>query len=77
MELDIATLISQYAFPIVACVVMAWYVKYTGDQNRSDLLNIRKEHEQETDKLAEAINNNTLAITKLLTLLGDHYEENN
>ena len=76
MTIDIMTLISQYAFPIVACVVMAWYVKYTGDQNRSDLLNIRKEHEAETDKLAEAINNNTIAITKLVALLGDHYDEN-
>lgn len=70
--MDIATLIGQYAFPIVACVVMAWYVKYTGDKNREDLLSIRKEHEQETDKLAEAINNNTIALTKLVSLLGDN-----
>ena len=75
MSIDIATLLGQYAFPIVACVVMAWYVKYTGDQNRSDLLTIRKEHEEETDKLATAINNNTIALTKLIAILGDRYHE--
>lgn len=77
MNVDIATLLGQYAFPIVACVAMAWYVKYTGDRNREDLLNIRKEHEQETDKLAEALNNNTVALTKIVTLLGDINENNN
>lgn len=77
MSADIATLLSQYCFPIVACVVMAWYVKYTGDRNREDLLAIRKEHEQETDKLAEALNNNTVALTQIVTLLGEHYEKNN
>lgn len=70
MGLDITTLIGQYAFPIVACIVMAWYVKYTGDNSRADMAELRKEHEEETDKLTEAINNNTVALQKLLVYFG-------
>jgi len=74
MNIDIATLIGQYAFPIVACVVMAWYVKYTGDQNRADLNATRSAHEEEIDKLTEAVNNNTKAIEKLLIFIGGKNE---
>lgn len=74
MDMDIATLIGQYAFPIVACVVMAWYVKYTGDQNRTDLNATRIAHEEEIDKLTEAVNNNTKAIEKLLIFIGGKNE---
>lgn len=74
MSIDIATLIGQYAFPIVACVVMAWYVKYTGDQSRADLNSTRSAHEEEIEKLTEAVNNNTRAIEKLLIYIGGKNE---
>jgi hypothetical protein len=57
--------IGQYAFPIVACVVMGWYVKYIQDNYRTDISNISSRHKEEMDKVTEALNNNTQAIQKL------------
>ena len=34
--MDIATLLSSYAFPVVACIVMAIYVKEITQNNRED-----------------------------------------
>ena len=57
--------IGQYAFPIVMCVMMAWYVKYTEDKHREDITNLNKEHRAEMADVTEAIKNNTLAIQHL------------
>lgn len=66
MEIQaILTAISSIGFPIVACIGMAWYVKYQTDRNSEELKAIRKEHNDEIAKVTEALNNNTLAIQKL------------
>lgn len=57
--------IGQYAFPIVACVIMGWYVKYIQDNYRQDISSISSRHKEEMDKVTEALNNNTQAIQKL------------
>ena len=57
--------IGQYAFPIVACVVMGWYVKYIQDNYRKDISDISSRHKEEMDKVTEALNNNTIAIQRL------------
>ena len=57
--------IGQYAFPIVMCVMMAWYVKYTEDKHREDITSLNKEHRAEMADVTEAIKNNTLAIQHL------------
>ncbi len=62
---QIFSVIGQYAFPIVACVVMGWYVKYIQDNYRKDISDISIRHKDEMDKVTEALNNNTLAIQKL------------
>jgi hypothetical protein len=61
----VASLISSYGFPIVACVIMGWYVKYTADQNREQLNNITEQHTKEMTDVTTALNNNTLALQKL------------
>lgn len=57
--------IGQYAFPIVACVVMGWYVKYNQDNYRKDISDISIRHKEEMDQVTQALNNNTQAIQKL------------
>jgi hypothetical protein len=57
--------IGQYAFPIVACVVMGWYVKYIQDNYRKDISDISTRHKEEMDQVTQALNNNTQAIQKL------------
>lgn len=62
-------MISSFGFPIVACLGMAWYVKYTTDQNNKEVYNMRQEHRDEIEKVTDALNNNTLALQKLVDKL--------
>lgn len=65
--------IGQYAFPIVACVIMGWYVKYIQDNYRKDISDISSRHKEEMDQVTQALNNNTLAIQRLT----DYIEKDN
>jgi hypothetical protein len=62
---QIFSVIGQYAFPIVACVIMGWYVKYIQDNYRKDIADISIRHKDEMEKVTAALNNNTLAIQRL------------
>lgn len=53
---DIVTAISTVGFPIVMCLLMFYM---------NDKQDIR--HREETDKITEAVNNNTIAIQQLLS----------
>lgn len=63
------TLITTVGFPIVMCGAMAWYVKYITDQNREDIASEREQHDAEMKDVTQAINNNTLALSKLADLI--------
>lgn len=56
---EVVNLISNLGFPI-ACVVALFYL----------LNKQREEHKEECVKFTEAINNNTIALTKLADKLG-------
>lgn len=71
---QIFSVIGQYAFPIVACIVMGWYVKYIQDNYRKDINEISVRHRDEMDKVTEALNNNTLAIQKLTNYIDNNNE---
>lgn len=58
-------LIGSVGFPIVACIVMGWYVKYTTDKHREELTNLNNQHRDELTSITEALNNNTIALTEL------------
>ena len=62
---QIWSVIGQYAFPIVACVVMGWYVKYREDKHSEEIKETRESHKAEMDKVTDALNNNTLALQHL------------
>lgn len=68
-HMDILTLIGQYAFPIVACMAMAWYVKDQGDKNREQIKDLRSEHTVEMREVTTAVNNNTLVIQRLVDVM--------
>ena len=56
---EVVNLISNLGFPIACLVALFWLL------NKQ-----REEHKEESAKFTEAINNNTLAITKLVDKLG-------
>ena len=60
--MDVATLtqiISSIGFPIVACIGCAWYINKQSDS-----------HKAEIEKITEALNNNTIALNRLIDKLG-------
>ena len=72
MEFDsIVQLISTIGFPIVCCIMMGWYVKYISDEDRAEIDKINEQHRAEMSEVTTAINNNTIALTKLCERLGD------
>lgn len=66
---NIVQMVSTVGFPIIACLGLAWYVKYCEDKNKEEVRELNKQHTEEIsifrDEIKEALNNNTIAITKL------------
>lgn len=61
----IGTLISTVGFPIVCFLLCCYYMKYREDVNDKKFEQMTQAHLEETQKMVEAVNNNTLAIQKL------------
>ena len=55
----IVNIISSIGFPIAMCLLMGFYIKYITD-----------EHKEEISQLKTALDNNTVALTKLIERLG-------
>lgn len=51
---ELSTLISTLGFPIGMCLIMCYYINKINDA-----------HNVESDKFAEALNNNTVVLQKL------------
>lgn len=62
---DITQLISTVGFPIVACGALFWRLNVS-----------EKQHNEEMDKITEALNNNTVAITKLTERINNERGDN-
>lgn len=58
-------LIGSVGFPIAACLVMGWYVKYTTDKHREELTSLNDRHRDELNSITAALNNNTVALVEL------------
>lgn len=67
--MDWIQLIGSLGFPIVACIVMALYVREQNKANREDVKALNEQHNKEMtefkDEITQALNNNTIALTKL------------
>lgn len=50
--------VSVVGFPIIMCLVMAWYIT-----------KLIESHKEETDKFSNALSNNTLVLQKLCDIL--------
>ena len=66
---DIAQIISAIGFPIVAALGCAYFVKWQYEQNQKQIEDMRKEHKEEVTNMTKAIENNTLALTRLIEKL--------
>ena len=66
---EIAQIISAIGFPIVAALGCAYFVKWQYEQNQKQIEDMRKEHKEEVTNMTKAIENNTLALTRLIEKL--------
>lgn len=66
---EIAQIISAIGFPIVAAIGCAYFVKWQYEQNQKQIEDMRKEHKEEVANMTKAIENNTLALTRLIEKL--------
>lgn len=57
--------VTTVGFPIVMCGIMAYYVKYTTDKHREEIAKLNEQHKQEMLDIVKAVDNNTIALTKL------------
>lgn len=63
---DWAQLVSTLGFPIVLCGAMAFFIKYLIDKYTAMIENQNEMHKQEMTEMRTAIENNTIAMTKLV-----------
>lgn len=68
----IVSVVSAVGFPIVAALGCAAFVKFQYTENAKQNEALRKEHREEVAKMTEALNNNTLALQKLIDKIGDN-----
>lgn len=62
--------IGSYGFPIVVALLCMYYVKYVNDRHTEQLTALNNQHRQEMTEVTTAINNNTIALTRLTEKLG-------
>lgn len=63
--MSVLDLLQNFAFPIVCCVAMGWYILRQTNIYRDDVKEMRKEHREEISKMAEALDRNTDALQRL------------
>lgn len=62
--------VTTLGFPIVCCGAMMWYVKYITDKNREEVSRLNDQHKEEMADVTTAVNNNTIALTRLCEMIG-------
>ncbi len=72
MELEtLLNAIQTFGISVVMCLLMAWFVKYMFDKFLSLLETEKESHKSEVTMLKDALNNNTVALTKVAERLGE------
>lgn len=66
----ISEVVSTVGFPIVCFLMCGWYVKYREDKNDEKVAKLNSQHDEESKRMTDAVNNNTIALQKLTDKLG-------
>ena len=66
----ISEVVSTVGFPIVCFLMCGWYVKYREDKNDEKVSKLNSQHDEESKRMTDAVNNNTIALQKLTDKLG-------
>lgn len=69
---DVVQIVSTLGFPIAMCIGACFFIKYLFDTFTKQQEEMRKEHKEEVLKLQASLDNNTLALQKLIDKIGDN-----
>lgn len=64
---NIVNIISSVGFPIAMALLLFWYLT----KQEEKMVELQKEHKEETNGLKDAINKLEVAITALITKIGE------
>lgn len=67
---DVLNVINTVGFPIAMCVFLCWYVRDSTEKNREEVNKINADHKEEVANITTALENNTIALTKLCERMG-------
>lgn len=66
----IGSFISSYGFPIVACVVMFWYMNKEREAHQEEVKQLTTALNDNTTKTTQALDRNTQVLERLIDKLG-------
>ena len=66
MNIDWVTVVANLGFPITMVGAACFFIKYLFDTFSRQQEELRKEHKEEISKLQTSLDNNTIALTKLI-----------
>ena len=66
MNIDWVTVVANLGFPITMVGTACFFIKYLFDTFSKQQEELRKEHKEEISKLQTSLDNNTIALTKLI-----------
>lgn len=69
---DVVQIVSNLGFPIAMCLGACFFIKYLFDTFTKQQEEMRKEHREEVSKLQTSLDNNTLALQKLIDKIGEN-----
>lgn len=62
---EVLQIINTVGFPSAMCIFLCWYVKDSSEKNREEIKKINDEHREEVKEITRALENNTIALTRL------------
>ena len=68
---DVVQIVSNLGFPIAMCLGACFFINYLFDTFTKQQEEMRKEHREEVSKLQTSLDNNTLALQKLIDKIGE------
>lgn len=75
MYQDIIGAITSVGFPIVACGFMGWFVYDNTKSHRQEVEKLNDQHNEEMKSVTQAVNNNTIVLERLCTLMDKDSEK--
>ena len=63
---EAAQIVSSLGFPIAMCIGACAFIKYLFDTFTKQMDEQRKEHKEEISKIQSSLDNNTIALTRLI-----------